>query len=240
MLELASALASAFACLHSSGVRDRETYSRILREALTSHPALLAAWTVWEPGALDGRDAEFQHAAGHDATGRFVACWHRATGRPELMPVVGYESPGAGDWYWIPKRKLAPCHLDPTDYCFGSLHVRITSRIAPVLVEGRFRGAVGTDFQAIESNFWRAASKTARAARAPAVTLRESRLADLSPREVEVLHWLGLGKSNDEIATILGISFHTVKNHLDHIFHKLGVHNRHEAIMATGPAQPPV
>jgi DNA-binding CsgD family transcriptional regulator len=57
---------------------------------------------------------------------------------------------------------------------------------------------------------------------------------------VEVLHWLGLGKSNDEIATILGISFHTVKNHLDHIFHKLGVHNRHEAIMATGPAQPPV
>ena len=231
MVELASSLASAFAFLHASGIRHREIYSHILREALESHPSLLSAWTVWEPDALDGRDAEFQNATGHDATGRFVACWHRAAGPLELVPVVGYESPSEGDWYWIPKRKLAHCHLDPIDYRFGSLRVRITSRISPVLVEGRFRGAVGTDFQAPESPILQTTSKSARPARAPACTLRESRLADLSQREMEVLHWLGLGKTNDEIATILSISSHTVKNHLDHIFQKLGVHNRHEAIL---------
>ena len=48
----------------------------------------------------------------------------------------------------------------------------------------------------------------------------------LSPREQQVAEWVGQGKSNDEIATILGISAHTVKNHLDKIFRKLGVENR--------------
>jgi DNA-binding CsgD family transcriptional regulator len=89
------------------------------------------------------------------------------------------------------------------------------------------------DFKAPDSPPVRTTGKASGAARAPAYSLRDSRLAHLSPREVEVLHWLGLGKCNDEIATILGISPHTVKNHLDHMFQKLGVHNRHEAILAS-------
>ena len=55
---------------------------------------------------------------------------------------------------------------------------------------------------------------------------------DLSPREHEVVDWVGQGKSNDEIAILLGISAHTVKNHLDKIYRKLGVENRCAAAMA--------
>lgn len=54
----------------------------------------------------------------------------------------------------------------------------------------------------------------------------------LSPREQQVAEWVGQGKSNDEIGTILGISAHTVKNHLDKIFRKLGVENRCAAAVA--------
>lgn len=54
----------------------------------------------------------------------------------------------------------------------------------------------------------------------------------LSPREQQVAEWVGQGKSNDEIAIILGISAHTVKNHLDKIFRKLGVENRCAAAVA--------
>lgn len=54
----------------------------------------------------------------------------------------------------------------------------------------------------------------------------------LSPREQQVVEWLGEGKSNEEIAIILGISAHTVKNHLDKIFRKLGVENRCAAAVA--------
>lgn len=59
-----------------------------------------------------------------------------------------------------------------------------------------------------------------------------SAAGELSPREQEVARWMGRGKSNDEIAIILGISAHTVKNHLEKIFRKLGVENRHAASLA--------
>lgn len=56
--------------------------------------------------------------------------------------------------------------------------------------------------------------------------------APLTPREKEVRYWLSQGKSNEEIAVILGISPHTVKNHLNHLFDKLGVSNRYAAALS--------
>lgn len=52
----------------------------------------------------------------------------------------------------------------------------------------------------------------------------------LSKRETEILNWVGLGKTNSEIAEILGISACTVKNHLQNIFKKLDVFNRVQAV----------
>lgn len=54
---------------------------------------------------------------------------------------------------------------------------------------------------------------------------------DLSVRERDVLRLLVQGQSNDEIAERLGISRSTAKFHLRHIFDKLGVGNRAEAIV---------
>ncbi len=51
----------------------------------------------------------------------------------------------------------------------------------------------------------------------------------LTPREAEVLFWVAHGKSNPEIATILGIGLTTVKKHLEATFMKLGVENRTSA-----------
>ncbi len=48
----------------------------------------------------------------------------------------------------------------------------------------------------------------------------------LTPREAEVLFWVARGKTNDEIATILGVGITTVKKHLESTFAKLGVENR--------------
>jgi DNA-binding CsgD family transcriptional regulator len=48
----------------------------------------------------------------------------------------------------------------------------------------------------------------------------------LSQRESEVLSWAAQGKTNGEIATILGMSPQTAKKHMEHILHKLGVPNR--------------
>lgn len=51
----------------------------------------------------------------------------------------------------------------------------------------------------------------------------------LTPREAEVLLWVAQGKSNADIAIITGTSEKTVKNHMTHIFEKLGVESRNAA-----------
>jgi pimeloyl-ACP methyl ester carboxylesterase/DNA-binding CsgD family transcriptional regulator len=53
----------------------------------------------------------------------------------------------------------------------------------------------------------------------------------LSPRERETLSLLSEGLSNSEIAERLGISEKTVRNHLSHLFDKLGVWSRAQAIV---------
>jgi len=52
----------------------------------------------------------------------------------------------------------------------------------------------------------------------------------LTPRESELLSWVVQGKTNPEIAIILGIKLTTVKKHLESIFAKLGVENRTAAV----------
>ena len=52
----------------------------------------------------------------------------------------------------------------------------------------------------------------------------------LTPREMATLRLMADGKTNKEIANELDISERTVKTHLGHLFEKLGVTNRTEAI----------
>jgi transcriptional regulator EpsA len=55
-------------------------------------------------------------------------------------------------------------------------------------------------------------------------------VALLSKREIQVLHWVKNGKTNQEISQILSISPPTVKNHLQKIMRKLNVTNRAQAV----------
>jgi DNA-binding CsgD family transcriptional regulator len=52
----------------------------------------------------------------------------------------------------------------------------------------------------------------------------------LTPRESEILLWVGKGKSNAVIAIILGCKVSTVNTHLEHVFAKLGVESRTAAV----------
>ena len=52
----------------------------------------------------------------------------------------------------------------------------------------------------------------------------------LTPRELATLRLMADGKANKEIANELGISARTVKTHLGHLFEKLGVASRTEAV----------
>jgi DNA-binding NarL/FixJ family response regulator len=52
----------------------------------------------------------------------------------------------------------------------------------------------------------------------------------LTEREVEILRLIAKGLSNREAAGVLGVSRATVRTHLEHIYEKLEVTNRVEAV----------
>ena len=59
-----------------------------------------------------------------------------------------------------------------------------------------------------------------------------SQLLDpLSERELEVLRLMADGRANSEIARALYVSIGTVKTHLKHIYGKLDVHTRTQAVV---------
>ena len=53
----------------------------------------------------------------------------------------------------------------------------------------------------------------------------------VTPRETEVLGWLAAGKTDREIAALLGCSHRTVQKHLQRLYVKLGVETRTAAVM---------
>ena len=66
----------------------------------------------------------------------------------------------------------------------------------------------------------------------------------LTPREAEVLLWIAQGKTNNDVARLIGTADNTVKKHVQNIFEKLGVETRNAAaviafeILNTPPKQP--
>lgn len=53
----------------------------------------------------------------------------------------------------------------------------------------------------------------------------------LTTRELEIIQWVHMGKTNWEISTILDISPLTVKNHVQNLIRKLDVQNRRQAAL---------
>lgn len=68
----------------------------------------------------------------------------------------------------------------------------------------------------------------------------ERRLAELSRREREVFSHLVQGHRAEEVAKLLHISRHTVRQHAKSVFRKLGVHSQIELMRRFGPQQPAV
>jgi ATP/maltotriose-dependent transcriptional regulator MalT len=118
---------------------------------------------------------------------------------------------------------------------FGSIRalgqfdaVVTASRAYPLLIEVAVRSGHGdfvADLLQRSNDFDLARRYGLKMRRAP-----QSDTPPLSPREREVLELVAGGRTNEEVAGLLFISPVTVKAHLRHIYEKLGVRNRVEAV----------
>jgi len=86
--------------------------------------------------------------------------------------------------------------------------------------------------QAIEARLNRSARQTKRDFKADFSSAEPLVKLGLTPRAAETLLWLAQGKTNADIALILGITESTVKKHVQEIFEKLGVETRSSATLS--------
>ncbi|HTD88060.1 MAG TPA: helix-turn-helix transcriptional regulator, partial [Candidatus Binatia bacterium] len=80
--------------------------------------------------------------------------------------------------------------------------------------------------RAIEARLRRSEQQTNREFKPDFSTAKPLVALGLTPRAAEALLWLAQGKTNSDIATILGISESTVKKYVQEMFDKLGVETR--------------
>lgn len=124
-------------------------------------------------------------------------------------------------------RIIALSAYDDDEYIFGLLDTGasgyLTKDEAPYIIVEAVRGVAQGEEGWISR---RVADKMVRRRRRSL----ERQSAELSPRELEVLTHVGRGETNPEIAEKLFISEGTVKNHVSHIYEKLGIRTRAEAV----------
>ena len=124
----------------------RDQIDAMARQVLQSHTEFIGTYSIWEPNALDGRDAEFvSKGPGYDATGRYIAYWNRGSGSIAVEPLVDYEKAGANDWYDVPRRTGKDALIEPYMYAVAGKDVLMASLASPIIVEGRFVGMAGSD-----------------------------------------------------------------------------------------------
>ncbi len=124
----------------------RDQLDAVARQVLQAHAEFIGTYSIWEPDALDGRDAEFAgKGPAYDATGRYIAYWNRGSGSIAVEPLLDYEKAGANDWYDIPRRTRQDALIEPYIYPVAGKDVLMATIASPVLVDGRFLGMAGAD-----------------------------------------------------------------------------------------------
>ena len=141
----AESLAQALAAQTEGRRGDRAYADALQARLLAADPALVGVWTAFEPQAFDGSDRTFAGTAGTDASGRYVPYWYRDGDAIAVTALLDYETPGAGDYYLLPRDTGRSVAIEPYLYAVAGEEVLITSLSTPVTVGGRAIGVAGVD-----------------------------------------------------------------------------------------------
>lgn len=144
-MDAARTLAQSFEGMKNQGVPPRDMLDGILKRILEQNPWFMAAWTVWEPNALDGRDYDYADAVGHDATGRYVPYWNRLYGSIDVEPLEDYDVAGPGNFYQVVKANGKETVFDPIEYTVDDKKALKTVLAVPIRFEDEIVGVVGID-----------------------------------------------------------------------------------------------
>jgi len=133
----------------------RTQLNEILHRVLKQNPAFNGTYSAWLPNALDGNDNAFRGRKdlGTDNTGRFLSYWTRDGEKEAIQPLTDYDNteltPNGvmkGGWFLGPQKTLKPSVLGPLPYVVQGKNVFLATMSAPIIVNGKFLGVAGTDY----------------------------------------------------------------------------------------------
>lgn len=166
--------------------------------------------SLTDPGSVDVLVAGVEG----DVTVIWEACDHLRTALAPQPPPIVLLLPGRSEFEMTAAAELDAAAVLPRSATVAALGDALTA-----VIEGRTLVAAGMAERML-SDF--------------AGLLRRRREAsgvDLSRREQQVLELIADGRSNRDIAAVLHLSDHTVKNHVRRILEKLGAESRTEALV---------
>ena len=131
--EIARTTAGMLKGMAKSGQPDRATVAAMFPHILLEHPAVVGTGTLWEANAFDNADDSNANVAGSTEDGRFAPYFFRdAKGNVEVAPLVGFETPGEGDWWLVPRDERREVISEPYSYEILGEDVLMTTITAPI------------------------------------------------------------------------------------------------------------
>jgi GAF domain-containing protein/HAMP domain-containing protein len=131
---------------HTTVAMTREQINAMLEKVLEENPSFLGTYTLWEPNAFDGLDAQYAGTVSNDNSGRFIPYWVRGEdGAIHVEALKDYEAPGLGDWYLTPRATKKEATFAPLIYSIQGKEVVMASFIVPIIRDHKFYGVTGVD-----------------------------------------------------------------------------------------------
>ncbi|MDR2397197.1 MAG: methyl-accepting chemotaxis protein, partial [Spirochaetaceae bacterium] len=123
----------------------RGLFSLMVKAMVESESDVIGASMVWEPNALDGLDAEYIDTPGADHTGRFTPYWSKTRQGVQVETLTGYDVPGDGEYYLIPKQTGKELLTGPFLYPIDGKDMFMATITVPIKNQGRFVGILTQD-----------------------------------------------------------------------------------------------
>ncbi|MDR0785427.1 MAG: response regulator [Treponema sp.] len=128
-------------------LKRRAWVNLMVKAMVEDNPEVIGACTVWEPNALDGLDAQSADTPGSNADGRFVPYWSKTRAGTQVEDLVGYDVPGEGEYYLIPKQTGGEALTGPFLYPIDGVDMLMATVTAPIKNEGRLVGIITRDIE---------------------------------------------------------------------------------------------
>ena len=145
-LDAARVLSQVLKAGKNQNLVSREHEYPVLSEMLKENRNLIGVWTGWEPNAWDGKDDQYKTASESDKTGRFVPYASWKGDKVNLEPLVGYETPGDGDYYIVAKNRKIETLVEPYIYPVAGVPTLMSSAAVPIIIGDKVVAIAGVDF----------------------------------------------------------------------------------------------